>query len=101
MHDVLDENLTFFDRDLLEENMKVLKCSYLDIHLLVFQESFHAWQKVLLGVLGTEDLGKLVDRRRQGFLNSQIVNFGQLMIEGLESIPILSSENQNKSWEVE
>ena len=80
--------------------MQVFQGSKLDIHHLVSQEPFHAWKQVLFGVLWTEDLGELVDRGRERLLNSQVIYLCQLVVQRLESWPLIRTEDIDKSWDV-
>jgi hypothetical protein len=81
--------------------MKIFQGTELDIHHFVLEEPFHAWQEVLLGILAAKNLGELVDRSRERFLDPQVIDLGQLMIEGLETRPVLSSKDKSEGWEVE
>lgn len=81
--------------------MHILEGHHLDVDALVFQESLHAGEKILLSVLGAEDLGELVDTGGQRFFYPWVVDFGELVVKRLESWPLIGSIDQDKGWEVE
>ena len=80
--------------------MKILQGGKLDIHDLISQESLHAWKQILFGILWSKDLGELVDRSGKSLLYPEVVYLGQLMIQGLEASPLISSENVDEGGEV-
>ena len=62
LNNIFDEYFALFIRHLLQENMEIFQSCQFDIHDLVFQKSFHTWQKILTCVLRSKNLSQLVDR---------------------------------------
>ena len=81
--------------------MQVSEGTKFDLDHLILEKALHAWHQISLGVGWPQNFCELVDGCRESLFDPEVIDFGQLVVQGLEARPLVGSEHKNESWEVE